>query len=135
MARRRIEGGIPTLFATLPAAFAVQARVGEPLDADAVTEFNGALGGVVSDGDDDAYTLVPADERGLGVQGPVVLLRVQIRVADTGALELDETLARREVFLRRDRVRGLNSERAARGRNDGSLLCFGNNKVGHGGWW
>ena len=45
---------------------------------------------------------VSADERGLCGDGPVALGSVKISVADTGAVELDETLARGELLRLRD---------------------------------
>ena len=45
------------LLKTLPAVFAIQAGVREPLDADAVAELHGRVLCVRADGDDDADTL------------------------------------------------------------------------------
>ena len=46
-----------TLFETLPAVLAVEARVGEPLDTDAVTDLDLLVLRVLTDGYDDTDTL------------------------------------------------------------------------------
>lgn len=72
----------------LAADLTVQARVGEPLDADGVPDLERGRS-VVGDGDDATCSLVASDERKLGRSGPISLERVKIGVADSGVLLVD----------------------------------------------
>ncbi len=88
------------MLVALTALLAVEARVGDPLDTDALAKLDGAVGGVLANGDDFADTLVATDERRHGLDGPVTERGVQICVADTGAEHLEETFAGGEVLWR-----------------------------------
>ena len=48
----------------------------------------------ITDGNDDACALVPADERQLGRQRPVAVDGVQVRVAHARVLDVDQHLVR-----------------------------------------
>ena len=141
------EAGVLSLGAdlleSLPAVLAVEARVREPLDADAVTELHGRCLGVCADGDDDTDTLecdvqkslenaeqtnaylVSTDEWGLGWDGPVTLGCVEICVADTGAVELDEALSGRELRGLGDGPVGDDLEGAPAPLTTAALMVFG----------
>lgn len=77
----KMEGRKRTLLASVAAVVAVEAGVGEPLDADAVAELDGRLGGVGAYGDDDPGAFVSADELRLCFQRPVAQGGVEIGVA------------------------------------------------------
>ena len=53
----REERGLLTLLEAFPAGLAVQAGVGEPLDAYTVADLDGRVLGVLADGDDTSDTL------------------------------------------------------------------------------
>ena len=72
------------------------------------------------------------DEGELGLDGPVTVASVQVGVADTTAVELDETLAGGKLGGLLDRVVVDDLERLGRLLDDGGLLDFGDVE-GHGG--
>ena len=72
------------------------------------------------------------DEGELGREGPVAVLGVEVGVADTRAVELDETLARGEVLGLLDGVVGDDLEGRAGGLDDGGLLGLGDGELRHG---
>ena len=72
------------------------------------------------------------DEGELGLDGPVTVAGVQVGVADTTAVELDETLAGGKLGGLLDGVVVDDLERLGRLLDDGGLLDFGDVE-GHGG--
>jgi hypothetical protein len=81
---RGLRVGASRLLA-LAADLTVQARVGEPLDSDGVSDLERS-GSVVGDGDDTTSSLVASDKGKLGRSRPVSLERVQVGVADSRVL-------------------------------------------------
>lgn len=69
-----------------------QARVVEPLDADGLADLADVVGDELTPGHDDTGTLVAADERQLGRDGPVSVDGVEVSVAHAGVLDVDEDL-------------------------------------------
>jgi hypothetical protein len=69
---------------------AAQARTVEPLDTDLLANLD--VLDKLAAGDDDTGTLVATNKGQLGVEGPVTLPGVEISVADTGELDVDEDL-------------------------------------------
>jgi hypothetical protein len=69
---------------------AAQARTVEPLDTDLLANLD--ILDKVAAGNDNTSTLVATDKRQLGIEGPVTLPGVEISVADTGELDVDEDL-------------------------------------------
>lgn len=63
----------------------VQARVGEPLDTNGISNLE-CRRGVVGDGDDATSSLVSSDEGELGRSRPISLEGVQVGVADSSVL-------------------------------------------------
>jgi len=113
----------------LSAEDASVARVGDPLDADLVANFEVAR--LVIHGDDIAGTLVSSDEGQLVVERPVSKHGVQVSVADTGVLDSHKRLAGLEL-LRLDDWDLLNRDRSALLVEDGGLLSLGDVHVeGH----
>ena len=70
-----------------------------------------------------------ADERRLRGDGPVALRGVQVGVADTGAVELDETFTRGEVLWLLDWVIIFDGK-VTEGFDDGGFLDLGD-CIGH----
>ena len=79
--------------------------------------------------------LVAADERRLRGDGPVALRGVQISVAHTGALHLQQTLAGRELRLLGHRPVVDDLEVGAGGAHDSGLHGLWNLELRHGVWW
>jgi hypothetical protein len=71
---------------------AAQARAVEPLDTDLLADLD--ILNKLAARDNDTSTLVATNKRQLGVEGPVTLPGVEISVADTGELDVDEDLVR-----------------------------------------
>lgn len=69
---------------------AAQARSVEPLDTDLLADLD--ILDKLAASDNDTSTLVASDKRQLGVEGPITLPGVEISVADTGKLDVDEDL-------------------------------------------
>jgi hypothetical protein len=69
---------------------AAQARTVEPLDTDLLANLD--ILDKVAAGNDNTSTLVATDKRQLGIEGPVTLPGMEISVADTGELDVDEDL-------------------------------------------
>ena len=67
---------------------AAQARTVEPLDADLLADLD--ILDKLAASDNNTGTLVATNKRQLGVEGPVTLPGVEIGVADTGELDVDE---------------------------------------------
>jgi hypothetical protein len=76
----------------------LETRVREPLDADSVTNLDGRVDGVRANSDDLANTFVATDEWELARKRPVAQAGMQVGVAHAGAVHLDETLSRFELF-------------------------------------
>lgn len=72
---------------------ALETRICEPLDANAVADFDRRVGGVCANGYDIANSFVPTNEREFGLERPVALAGVQVCVAHASAMQLDETLS------------------------------------------
>ena len=125
----KADKGVRTLLETLAAQFALQARVGEPFDSDAIADFDRGARCVRADGDDLTDTLVAADQGPVRGKGPVALACVEVGVADARAVHLDETLAGREVLWLPDGVVVANVDGLIGGDDDGGLLCL--RDVGH----
>ena len=116
---------------TTTASFALKAGVSEPFDTDTVTDLDRRVQGMLSNGDDLANTFMTADQGCLGGDGPVALASVEIGVADTGAVHLDETLAGGELLGPRHLVLGVDDDRGVRVLDDSGGLNLGDG-VGHG---
>ena len=116
------------MFVALAALLAVEARVGDPLDTDALAKLDGAVGGVLANGNDLADTLVATDKGRYGLDGPVTERGVQVCVADTGAEHLEETFAGGEILGRLHGV-VLDLDGGSGSRYDGDLLRRGKDKV------
>jgi hypothetical protein len=69
---------------------AAQARTVKPLDTDLLANLD--ILDKLAAGDDNTGTLVATNKGQLGVEGPVTLPGVEISVADTGELDVDEDL-------------------------------------------
>jgi hypothetical protein len=69
---------------------AAQARTVEPLDTDLLANLD--ILDKLAAGDDNTGTLVATNKGQLGVEGPVTLPGVEVSVADTGELDIDEDL-------------------------------------------
>jgi hypothetical protein len=69
---------------------AAQARAVEPLDTDLLADLD--ILDKLAASDNDTSTLVATNKRQLGVEGPITLPGVEISVADTGELDVDEDL-------------------------------------------
>lgn len=69
---------------------AAQARAVEPLDTDLLANLD--ILDKLATGDNNTGTLVATNKGQLGVEGPVALPGVEISVADTGELDVDEDL-------------------------------------------
>jgi len=69
---------------------AAQARTVEPLDTDLLANLD--ILDKLAAGNDNTGTLVATDKGQLGVEGPVTLPGVEVSVADTGELDVDENL-------------------------------------------
>ena len=121
--------GVRTLLEALAAQLALQARVGEPFDSDAIANFDRRARCVRTDGNDLTDTLMAADQRPVRGKWPVALACVEVGVTDAGAVHLDETLAGREVLWLLDGVVVADLDGLISGDDDGSLL--GLRDVGH----
>jgi len=69
---------------------AAQARTVQPLDTDLLADLD--ILDKLAASDNNTGTLVATNKRQLGVEGPVTLPGVEIGVADTGELDVDEDL-------------------------------------------
>ena len=85
---------------------------------------------MVTDRDDLADTLMSADERVHGLDGPVALLGVQVGMAHTGVGDLDEALSGLEVLWLLDGVGVADLDGLADGSDDGGGLGLGNGDHG-----
>lgn len=136
------------MFIAFPAGLAIETGVGEPFDTYTIAELDWGVLGVRANGDNDADTLriefnyyyhtmssdcnahfVTTDEGGLSGYRPVVLRSVKIGVADTGAVELDETFTRGEVLWLLDWVIIFDGK-VTEGFDDGGFLDLGD-CIGH----
>lgn len=104
---------------------AVEARIGEPLDAYALAELDRAVDGVLADCDNLSNTFMASDEWGYGLDGPVTHSGMEVSVADTRTVHLEKTFARGEVIRGLDGV-VLYLDLRTRSGDDGDLLGFGN---------
>lgn len=89
---------------SLLALFAVKARIGDPLNAYTLAELDRAFGGVLADGNNLSNTLMSSDEWCHRLDGPITHSGVEISMADTRTVHLEETFAWSEVFGGLDRV-------------------------------
>ena len=88
----RKNGGGTVGLSTLQAEFTAQAGAIEPLDTGVVANLK--VGNVLTLGNNDTSTFVATNKGKLGSKGPVTLPGVEISVADTGVLDIDENFVR-----------------------------------------
>lgn len=91
---------IRTLLETLPAKLAVPAGVSDPLNADTVANLDWGVGGVLANGNDFANTLMPSDKGCHGFDGPITHGSMEIGVAYTGTVHLQQAFSRSKRFER-----------------------------------
>lgn len=82
----------------LLALLAVEARIGNPLNAYTLAELDRAIGSVLADRDNLSNTLMASDEWGHRLDGPVTHGGVEISVTDTRTVHLEKTFPWGEVF-------------------------------------
>jgi hypothetical protein len=103
----------------------LETRVREPLDADSVANLDWRVDGVRANGNYVANTFVATDKGELVRKRPVSLAGVQVGVAHAGAVHLNETLSRSELFGLLHRVVILDEDGCVGGYDESGLLGFG----------
>ena len=94
----RAQGVRAVRLGASPAEGAVQARCGDPLDADTITYLD-VLVSSVTEGNNDTGTFMPTNQGELVVEGPITKHGVKIGVTDTSVDDTNESFAALELAL------------------------------------